>query len=96
MNPHQYPQPSYTMYNSSTQPYGGSYHSGQGGRICPCCGQPTGNVAGVQMGGHLGAYGVGVNAGAHLGGGHGVGAHFGGNLGAQNGNVGFQFGGRNF
>lgn len=97
MNPHgQYSQPSYPgaypTHYSGSQPY---YHGGQGSHICPCCGQPTGHAAGVQLGGHLGAYGVGVNAGAHLGGGQGIGAHLGGNLGAQNGNVGFQFGGRN-
>src|SRR5690554_3816765 len=98
-NPHgpyyqpSYP-PSYPTNYASSHPYGGSSHVGQGSHICPCCGQSTSHAAGVQLGGHLGAYGVGVNVGGHFGGGQGVGAHLGGNLGTQNGNVGFQFGGR--
>jgi hypothetical protein len=93
----QYFQPSYLpahpMRYPVSEPYGGGYHVGRG-NICPTCGQPTLHAAGVQLGGHLGAYGVGVNTGAHLGGGNGLGAHLGGNLGGHNANVGFQFGGR--
>jgi hypothetical protein len=83
----------YPTHYPGSQPYGGRY-DGRKGYTCPTCGQPTAHPAGVQLGGHLGAYGVGVNAGGHLGGGHGLGAHLGGNLGGHNGNVGFQFGGR--
>jgi hypothetical protein len=85
--------PAYLTYYTSSQPYGGAYHVGRT-YVCPTCGQPTDHPAGVQIGGQLGAFGVGVNAGGHLGGGHGLGAHLGGNLGGHNANVGFQFGGR--